>query len=102
MGVYTTAVGYAGGSLVHPTYTTPKTSISSILPSTKAVSVHTYSGAIVYLQGQRRCLMPKPGEKVMGKEQKSNKETKKAPAMTAKEKKAAKKAKKNERGRIGE
>ena len=57
---------------------------------------------IVYLQGQRRCLMPKPGEKAMGKEQKSNKETKKAPAMTAKEKKAAKKAKKNERGRIGE
>lgn len=38
----------------------------------------------------------------MGKEQKSNKETKKKPGMTPKEKKAAKKAKKNERGRIGE
>ena len=44
----------------------------------------------------------KAGAKVMGKERKSNKETKKAPAMTAKEKKAAKKAKKNERSRIGE
>jgi len=40
--------------------------------------------------------------KVMSKERKSNKETKKMPAMTPKEKKAAKKAKKNERGRIGE
>ena len=39
--------------------------------------------------------------KVMGKERKSNKETKKKPSMTTKEKKAAKKAKKNERGRIG-
>jgi hypothetical protein len=38
----------------------------------------------------------------MGKEQKSNKEAKKVPVMTAKEKKAAKKAKKNQRGRIGE
>ena len=38
----------------------------------------------------------------MSKEQKSNKETKKQPAMTVKEKEAAKKAKKNERGRIGE
>ena len=38
----------------------------------------------------------------MGKERKSNKETKKLPGMTAKEKKAAKKAKKNERARIGE
>jgi hypothetical protein len=38
----------------------------------------------------------------MGREQKSNKETKKVPGMTAKEKKAAKKAKKNDRGRIGE
>ena len=38
----------------------------------------------------------------MSKEQKSNKETKKGPAMTPKEKKAAKKAKKNERGRLGE
>jgi len=37
----------------------------------------------------------------MGKEQKSNKETKKHPAVTAKEKKAAKKAKQNERGRMG-
>jgi len=37
----------------------------------------------------------------MSKERKSNKETKKAPAMTPKEKKAAKKAKKNERARIG-
>ena len=43
----------------------------------------------------------KAGGKVMGKEQKSNKETKKMPAMTAKEKKAAKKAKKLEKGRIG-
>jgi hypothetical protein len=38
----------------------------------------------------------------MSKEQKSNRETKKEPAMTPKEKKAAKKAKKNERGRMGE
>jgi hypothetical protein len=38
----------------------------------------------------------------MGKGQKSNKEAKKVPIMTAKEKKAAKKAKKNQRGRIGE
>lgn len=37
----------------------------------------------------------------MGKEQRSNKETKKEPAMTAKEKKAAKKAKKNEKVRMG-
>ncbi len=36
----------------------------------------------------------------MGRERKSNKETKKQPAMTAKEKRAAKKAKKNERGRV--
>ncbi len=36
------------------------------------------------------------------KQQKSNKEKKKEPGMTAKEKKAAKKAKKNERGRMGE
>lgn len=39
--------------------------------------------------------------KTMGKEQKSNKESKKQPAMTAKEKKAAKKAKKNEKARLG-
>jgi hypothetical protein len=38
----------------------------------------------------------------MGREQKSNKETRKQPAMTAKEKKAAKKAKKNEKQRMGE
>jgi hypothetical protein len=38
----------------------------------------------------------------MSREQKSNKETRKLPAKTAKEKKAAKQAKKNERGRIGE
>ena len=44
----------------------------------------------------------KAGEIVMSKGQKSNKETKKVPAMTPKEKKAAKKAKKNEKGRIGE
>ena len=37
----------------------------------------------------------------MSKGQNSKKETKKAPAMTAKEKKAAKKAKKNERARLG-
>ena len=37
----------------------------------------------------------------MSKEQKSNKEARKKPAMTAKEKKAAKKAKENERGRMG-
>jgi hypothetical protein len=42
------------------------------------------------------------GEKVMSKGQKSNKETKKVPVMTAKEKKAAKKAKKNERRRMGQ
>jgi hypothetical protein len=41
-------------------------------------------------------------DKVMSREQKSNKETKKVPAMTPREKKAAKKAKKNERGRMGE
>ena len=40
--------------------------------------------------------------RIMGKEQKSNKETKKQPAMTPKEKKAAKKAKKDQKGRIGE
>ena len=44
----------------------------------------------------------KAGEKVMSKGQKSNKETKKVPVMTAKEKKAAKKAKKNQRGLLGE
>jgi hypothetical protein len=38
----------------------------------------------------------------MSREQKSNKETRKQPAMTPKEKKAAKRAKKNERGRMGE
>lgn len=38
----------------------------------------------------------------MSKERKSNKEIKKAPAMTPKEKKAAKQAKKNDKGRIGE
>jgi len=37
----------------------------------------------------------------MGKEQKSNREAKKQPAMTPKEKKAAKKAKKNEKNRMG-
>jgi hypothetical protein len=37
----------------------------------------------------------------MGREQKSNKETRKQPAMTAKEKKAAKKAKKDEKKRMG-
>lgn len=37
----------------------------------------------------------------MSKEQRSKKEAKKSPLMTAKEKKAAKKAKKNERGRLG-
>ena len=42
------------------------------------------------------------GEEVMSKGQKSNKETKKVPVMTAKEKKTAKKAKKNQRRRIGE
>ena len=42
------------------------------------------------------------GEQVMSKEQKSNKETKKVPVMTAKEKKAAKKEKKNQRGRMGQ
>lgn len=34
----------------------------------------------------------------MGREQKSNKETKKKPALTPKEKKAAKKAKKGKKG----
>jgi len=38
----------------------------------------------------------------MGKEQKSNREAKQQPAMTAKEKKAAKKAKKQEKRRMGE
>jgi len=54
-------------------------------------TLHQIYGALVQL---------KAGEKVMSKEHKSNKETKKAPAMTAKEKKAAKKAKKNEKGRL--
>jgi len=50
-----------------------------------------------------RLLSPfEAGAKVMSRERKSNKETKKKPGMTAKEKKAAKKAKKDERGRIGE
>ena len=44
----------------------------------------------------------KAGAKVMGKERKSNKETKKLPGMTPKEKKAAKKAKKDEKNRMGE
>jgi len=39
--------------------------------------------------------------KAMSKGQDSKKETKKVPAMTAKEKKAAKKAKKNEKSRMG-
>ena len=39
--------------------------------------------------------------KDMSKERRNIKETRKQPAMTAKEKKAAKKAKKNERARIG-
>jgi hypothetical protein len=47
-------------------------------------------------------VQPNAGEEVMSKGQKSNKETKKEPIMTAKEKKAAKKAKKNQRGRLGE
>jgi hypothetical protein len=38
------------------------------------------------------------GVKTMGREQKSNKETKKKSALTPKEKKAAKKAKKDSRG----
>jgi hypothetical protein len=38
------------------------------------------------------------GDKVMSKEQKSNKEAKKKPVMTAKEKKAAKKSKKDSKG----
>ena len=42
------------------------------------------------------------GDEAMSKEQKSNKETKKVPMMTAKEKKAAKKEKKNQRGRMGQ
>jgi hypothetical protein len=37
----------------------------------------------------------------MSKEQKSNKEAKKQPAMTPKEKKAAKKAKKESKGFLG-
>ena len=40
------------------------------------------------------------GVKTMSKEQKSNKEAKKKPAMTAKEKKAAKKSKKESKGRF--
>jgi hypothetical protein len=40
------------------------------------------------------------GVKTMSKEQKSNKEAKKKPAMTAKEKKAAKKSKKESKGRV--
>ena len=38
------------------------------------------------------------GVNIMGREQKSNKETKKKSALTPKEKKAAKKVKKNEKG----
>jgi len=48
-----------------------------------------------------RCGHKKEG-KIVSKEQRSKKETKKKPAMTPKEKKAAKKAKKNERARLGE
>jgi hypothetical protein len=40
------------------------------------------------------------GVKTMSKEQKSNKEAKKKPAMTAKEKKAAKKSKKKSKGQF--
>jgi len=38
------------------------------------------------------------GDKTMSREQKSNKENKKKPAMTPKEKKAAKKARKDSKG----
>ena len=38
------------------------------------------------------------GENIMGREQKSNKETKKKSALTPKEKKAAKKIKKDDKG----
>jgi hypothetical protein len=48
-----------------------------------------------------RCGHKKEG-KIVSKEQRSNKETKKKPAMTPKEKKAAKKAKKNEKARLGQ
>jgi len=58
---------------------------------TVTTTLHQIYGALVQL---------KAGEKVMSKEHKSNKETKKVPVMTAKEKKAAKKAKKNEKGRL--
>ena len=44
---------------------------------------------------------PLPGDTTMSKEQKSNKEGKKKPAMTAKEKKAAKKSKKESKGLMG-
>jgi len=60
-------------------------------------------GRAIYSPKTHGALMQlKAGEKVMSKGKNSKKETKKEPAMTAKEKKAAKKAKKNERGRIGE
>jgi hypothetical protein len=58
---------------------------------TVTTTMHQIYGALVQL---------KAGEKVMSKEHKSNKESKKVPVMTAKEKKAAKKAKKNEKGRL--
>ena len=60
-------------------------------------------GRAIYSPKLHGALMQiKAGEKVMSKGQDSKKETKKEPAMTAKEKKAAKKAKKKEKGRIGE
>ncbi len=55
--------------------------------------MHQIYGALVQL---------KAGEKVMSKEHKSNKETKKVPVMTAKKKKAAKKAKKTKRDALSD
>lgn len=54
------------------------------------------------IAAMRSATSPNAKAKIMGKEQKSNKETKKQPGMTPKEKKAAKKAKKNEKSRMGE
>jgi hypothetical protein len=57
-----------------------------------------FAASNLTVRGQERCGLT--GAKIMGnKEQKSNKEAKKKPALTPKEKKAVKKAKKEQRNR---
>ena len=74
----------------------PNISVNSVRPLFRVL----WEQSTIY-KSMSDVLCSKQG-KIMGKEQKSNKETKKVAAMTPKEKKAAKKAKKNERGRIGQ